>query len=218
MIVSEPEWRNHNHKWQAGFTIIELLVSLVILALILSFLPGTLRIGKRVWEVQDNLEQIAAHSAFHHYVEQRLVEAMPVFNRDRSGRIQIYFDGGPNSVRFVAPALAGPDGGGVYLFALAQNTVLRTGNVVLILRQKIYRHKHSETATTRAVVHTAPGRIAKLTLRYFGKADPNQAPRWQTRWSRHDALPDLVEINVTMVGPKPVSEKRVVELKLRARR
>jgi prepilin-type N-terminal cleavage/methylation domain-containing protein len=45
-----------SHERQAGFTLIELLVSLMIVGLIISFIPGTLRLGQRVWETDRALE------------------------------------------------------------------------------------------------------------------------------------------------------------------
>ena len=94
---------------EAGFTLIEVLVSLVILVVILSFIPGTLRIGQRVWQLDDTYERRAALDNFRRYAEQRLTEAMAIHIRDRTGRVRLEFTGDPGRVIFVAPAAAGPE-------------------------------------------------------------------------------------------------------------
>ncbi len=205
----------------AGFTIIELLVSLTILALILSFLPGTLRMGQRVWETDETFEQRAALSAFQRYVEQRLAEAMPIYWRDGARGLRIEFEGESGRIVFVAPAEAGPAGGGVYRFELRQEDGAGPARP-LILRQTLYRGRanglagrEEETDPSSAVEHRTAGRIAVLTIRYFGSIEGQKNPEWQTRWPLADRLPELVEI--TFAGHDRISEFRrsVVALHLR---
>src|SRR5687767_8069113 len=103
---------------QSGFTLIELLVSLALLAVIMAFIPGTLRIGQRVWEKDEAIERRAALSTFRRYLEQRLAEAIPIHARDGEAGLRIEFTGRPDRVAFIAPAETGPAGGGVYRFSL----------------------------------------------------------------------------------------------------
>ncbi len=187
---------------QAGFTVLEVLVCVMILALILSFLPGTLRVGQRVWETDDAFARRAGLSAFCRHVEQRLTEAMPIYRRTQAGTLRMEFDGAPDRLSFVAPANAGPGGGGVYHFTLSLNDGGGASNA-LALTQTLYRPRDafapantldSRPASSR---HLAPEPVRSLAFRYFGAALPGREPGWHAQWPREDALPDLVEMTVT---------------------
>jgi prepilin-type N-terminal cleavage/methylation domain-containing protein len=204
---------------QAGFTLVELLVSLMILAIILSFIPGTLRIGQRVWETDEIFERRAALSAFRRYVEQRLAEAMPINLRDRVQGVRIVFSGAPDRVAFVAPAAAGPAGGGVYRFELRRGDGTGAGQP-LILSQSLFRFEQASVAAdgsgsaASSMEHRSAALVAGLSLRYFGPPKPQAPPQWQSQWPRSDSLPELVEISLTSSGPRPKIERSVVPLRL----
>lgn len=212
--------RDHEGDGQAGFTIIELLISLTILTLIMAFIPGTLRIGQRVWDVDQSLERREALSAFRRYVEQRLAEAMPIYLRDRTGGLSVEFTGEAGRISFVAPAAAGPGGGGVYRFDLtrAEGAASRRP---LILRQSIYRFPDASRERETVVPpragsseqrsHTA---VANLAFRYFGAPEAGKPPQWQPQWTRRDGLPDLVEISLVAADPASTVERTVIQLRL----
>jgi prepilin-type N-terminal cleavage/methylation domain-containing protein len=202
---------------EAGFTLIEVLVSLVILVVILSFIPGTLRIGQRVWQLDDTYERRAALDNFRRYAEQRLTEAMAIHIRDRTGRVRLEFTGDPARVVFVAPAAAGPGGGGVYRFELS----LAGGDAryrPLALKQTLYRTTPlglapEEAPAPAAMEHLSQASVAGLSFRYFGAPARGSQPQWQTQWPG-DTLPELVEIAITIGGGQV--ERSVVPLRLRA--
>jgi general secretion pathway protein J len=204
---------------EAGFTLIELLVSLVILVLILSFIPGTIRIGQRVWQADESFERRAALDNFRRYAEQRLTEAMAINTRDRAGRVRIEFTGEPGRVLFVAPAAAGPGGGGVYRFELS--LAGEGGYQPLLLRQTLYRttdftaadSADDTAARVPAMLHRSRASVAGLSLRYFGAPERGKPVQWQPQWPSRDSLPELVEIAITIAGG--AEERSVVPLRLR---
>lgn len=201
---------------QSGFTLIELLVSLTLLAVIMAFIPGTLRIGQRVWEKDDAIERRAALSTFRRYLEQRLAEAIPIHVRDREKGLRIEFAGGPDHLAFIAPAEAGPAGGGVYRFSLRRGD--GAGKQPLILMQTLYRSGNVAAAAepenpAPAMEYRTAARLTSLAFRYFGVPAAGEAPRWQEQWPRRDSLPDLVELSLVTGGR---AERMVVALRLKA--
>lgn len=197
---------------QAGFTLVEVLVSLVILALILSLIPAALRIGQRVWETDDAFARRQGLASFRRSIEQRLTEALPIHIRDRALGLRIEFAGEPGRLSFIAPAAAGPAGGGVYRFELT----LGDGGErrPLVLRQSLYRALDPGKQRAVTMEHRSQEGVAGLSLRYFGAPEPNKPAIWQAQWPRRDALPELVELSVTVAGAK--FERSVVPLRLNA--
>ncbi len=194
-----------------------MLVSLMLLALILSVSPGTLRIGQRVWETDEDFERRAALSTFRRHVEQRLAEAMPIHRRDRSG-LRIEFSGEPDRVAFVAPSEAGPAGGGVYHFDLRRAEGAGRARP-LILRQVLYRPAAGggaeAAAQSPALEHESAMRAADLSFRYFGAPHAGEPGRWLGQWPRQDSLPELVEMSISLGGRTPRTERVIVPLRLR---
>lgn len=188
----------------AGFTVAELLISLAILALTLALLPGTLRLGRRVWETDAVLSRQEAVAAFRRAAEERLAGAMPVFVRDPNG-VRIEFQGEPERVAFVASAPSGPAGGGIYRFELAGSGGTMT------LRQTLHR---LDGERAPSVTHAAPATAAGLSFRYFGAATADAAPQWLAQWPRRDALPALIEVTVIQGGGAPV-QRSIVEFRLK---
>lgn len=203
---------------QAGFTLMEILVSLVVMALILSFIPATLRIGQRVWETDDAFERRQGLASFRRYVEQRLAETLPLHGRDAAQALRIEFSGEPGRVAFIAPAAAGPAGGGIYRFELTMEEGIP--GAALILRQALYRpggNGAPDGALVRAVAmeHRSHHGNVSLALRYFGSAADGEPASWHTRWPRDGMLPALVELSLTVAGERPRLERSIVPLRLR---
>lgn len=191
----------------AGFTVIELLVSLMILAMIVSLMPDALRLGRRVWENDEAFERHAAIASFQRAAEQRLAEAMPIFSSGAALARRIDFEGAADRVSFVAPASSGPAGGGAYRFELGL-----TDNRAPALRQSLQRPAGESGVST---VYAAPASVAALAFHYFGAPRPNEPAQWMDQWPRQDALPSLIEMTIVTDGPTHRIYHSVVELRLR---
>ena len=193
----------------AGFTVLELLVALAICAVVVAFIPSTLRLGQRVWESDARFRGQEGLAAFRHAIEDRLEQAMPVFVRDPTAGLRIDFEGAPDHLAFVAPSSLGPAGGGVYRFVLSADE-----GRGLALRQTLYRQASGDKPPLPAMTHVAPAKIRALSLRYFGEAVAGEAASWQAQWPRRDALPDLVEIRFGAGRGEP-DQRVVVALRLK---
>lgn len=180
-------------RLDSGFSIIELIVSLTLLAMILALLPGAFRTGKRGWETAVTLDQRAAENAAVEFLRHRLAEAMPLFDRDDSGRTRLAFSGASQDVSFVAPASSGPFGGGLYRFGVALEPGNVPGQSQLLLRMTPYRPAGLES-TPPATEHVLMSGMGSLQLRYFGALAAGDEPVWSSDWRRQDQLPDLIEL------------------------
>jgi general secretion pathway protein J len=209
----------HPTDSESGFTLLELLVSLVLLALILSFVGGALRFGARAWEAAGALDRRASMGAVRTFLEQRLAEAMPVYEQDETGRVRIAFSGRPQQLSFVSPSARGRAGAGLYRFSLTLQPVGRdtvTGTA-LALDQSLYQPE----VVSQVVAAPEDGQvlledIAGIGLRYYGRKEARSPAAWHSEWTRADALPELVEISLLLRAQDARTWlPLVVELRLR---
>lgn len=200
----------------AGFSLIELIVSLALLAMILALLPGAFRTGKRGWETAAVLEQRAMTDTSVDFLRHRLAQATPLFDRDKSGRARLAFSGGPSEVNFVAIAPSGPNGGGLYRFGVTVQPGATPASSALVLRMTPFRQQGLESAAPASEHVLKPG-IGSLQLRYFGSPTEGGEAVWSDVWQRDDRLPELVELFAVSNtnGARSLGPLRV-ELKLRS--
>ena len=184
--MAEPSPNHCN----AGFTLVELLVSLTILALLLAMVPGTLRLGRRAWETPGQLDQASDELAALAFVQTHIKSAVPIFERDAQGVSRIAFSGGPQSISFIVPLSGGPFGGGLYKIELGG-----------ALRVSLYQGANAAGQSALPAEERTLGSLSgRLQLRYFGSPQYGQPPLWQGIWPRTDRLPDLVEIDASPLG------------------
>jgi general secretion pathway protein J len=180
------------NRGEAGFSLIEMLVAITILALVLAMLPGTFSLAHRTWDATAVLDQRARQDGGRSFLQARLAEAMPVFEPVGAGAVQLVFAGSTERLTFVAPSANGPQGGGLYRFTL------ETRLQALVVTVAPFVAKRARDADTLpSGEHILYDGLTSATFRYFGRKDLRAAaPSWQTEWSRRDALPDAVELTV----------------------
>jgi type II secretion system protein J len=179
---------------QRGFTVLELLVSISILALLMVFLFGAVRVGTRsqraVSDVVDRTEQI---TAVHRLLRAQLAVALPIgaeTSRDRA----ISFEGRRDSVDFVAPPTEA-----LTTMALQRLSIGidedRTRRRDLVARWQPYVGGDRRVIGEPRVSVLLDG-IASAEFAYYGRATAIEQPAWQDSWYRADALPELVRLSL----------------------
>lgn len=197
-----------------GFTLVEVIVALAILALLLAMMPGAFGIGRRAWETTGRIEHAELKSAARQYIEQRLAEAMPVLVADGNGQRRPGFRGASQDLSFVAPSATGPAGGGLYHHVLTVEAV--AGRPALVLRL-------APITSPRAAVRDEQSRVLiddvdGLRFRYFGQPAEDSERRWYDDWPQSERLPELVDLSPRPPDGKTVStpfQPLVVALRLR---
>jgi prepilin-type N-terminal cleavage/methylation domain-containing protein len=207
--------RPPGHQWrssrESGFTLIEVLVSLVILGLILAYLPSSVRFVRGTWEATQRLDRQAGQEGGKDFILARLSEALPLYDTS-GGRVpRLLFSGGPQALSFVAPSQNGPAGSGLYRFELTQRPS-GAGVALLALLRPYGALPDDPPAEEHVLVEDA----ASISFRYLGRMERLGAARWSESWTRPDSLPDAVELTVTSNGRgAPPVRTLLVELRLR---
>lgn len=179
----------------AGFTLLELLVALSLLALIMASVPGLVRLVGRSVQVAGEVTRSHADRPALDTIADILAEARPVLVLSDDGKRRVKFRGTPTSVQFIAPGRIGDSGGLVsYNLEFLPN---RRGRSQLMLSRTLFG---VETATDQAA--TADVRVPlpaayRIAFRYFGPSGDDATSSWSDTWDIGDVLPELVEITVT---------------------
>jgi len=179
--------RRGRHRPEAGFTLIEVLVSLVLLALLLALLAGGLRYARSTWDAAARLDQLAGADMAETFLRARLAEAMPLYEQRKAGTVRALFRGDGDSMSFVGPAPNGPAGAGLYRYTLeaAGGAVPRsgTGRRALVVELVPHLPVLNDSALERPA-DSPPDRyelmrnIRSVSFRYFGRGDLRADPEW----------------------------------------
>jgi general secretion pathway protein J len=192
-----PRSSDCGRRGEAGFSLIEMLVAITILALVLAMLPGTFSLAHRTWDATAVLDQRARQDGGRSFLQARLAEAMPVFEPVGSGAVQLVFTGSAETLTFVAPSANGPQGAGLYRFSLEAKPQ-GSANALVVTVAPFVLKRGRDDAATPTEEHVLYDALTSASFRYFGRKDLRTAtPSWQTAWTRRDALPDAVELTLT---------------------
>jgi general secretion pathway protein J len=172
---------------EAGLTLIELLVSLMLLVLITGFLAAGLGVGRRAFNADRDAAVEASNSAALDSLANLIATALPT----RAGRgKQIAFEGGGETLAFVALSAGhalpgGPLGVRIYRDGAEVGVVVKLGTRAAAARE----------VRTKALIG-----VTSLEFTYFGSLEPGKPPAWHLEWPAADHLPDLVAMKVGFGG------------------
>jgi len=181
----------------AGFTLLELLVALTLLALVIAAVPGLVRMAGRSIQIAGELTRSHADVAALDAIADKLSEARPLTIQQDDGSRRIQFWGTEDSVRFVAPGVVGDSGGLLtYELGLTQN---RAGQPVLALTRVPFTPDESDGQPSGGDVRMPMPATRRLAFRYYGPQGDDATPTWSDRWEQTTSLPQLVEIRTLSV-------------------
>jgi general secretion pathway protein J len=184
-----------------GFTLLELMIALVLMAGIASILYGSLALAARSWDGGEaKVGQVSDMRSTLSYLRTQLSEQYPQ-RMWKTPEITLLFAGERDELRYAAVLPERVAGGGVYYFRLA---VVRNGDKSQLVQERMI----PDTSALQAPEFQDPDRsvladdIAELRIEYYGR-DANAAeldtPTWRDRWEDRQRLPLLVRLDVKPV-------------------
>lgn len=183
---------------EAGFTLVELLVAMALLALLATLLLGGLRASRiAVTGSESATERLLATARGIALMRRELQEAdpLPLGNVTEP---RIAFAGDASSVVFIAPPGAYLATGGEEITWLA----IENGRIVL-------RYRPLDRASDRWPPLLDPrgmtsvvllDGVARAELAYFGRMDATTPMQWQTAWRDAPSLPTLIRLSIASGG------------------
>lgn len=190
----------------AGFTLIELVVALALMALISAMMFGSLSMAARAWDGGEaKAADVSSMRQAQEFLREQIEAELPLRVK-KGAELPLMFDGESDEVRYAAALPPRVQDGGAYFFRLA---VMKNGDKSqLVLERTI-----PDPAATQNPEFGADAEhsvladdIAELHVSYFGR-DPNAAdadnPSWRDRWDDKQRLPLLMRIEVKPVKGAP---------------
>ena len=180
-----------------GFTLIEVLLALVLLAAGLALAFATLRSSTAVVTRGEDMAQASERMrAVHGYLRARLASAQPiVFATDRGTLRQARFIGSPQRMRFVADLPDYLGHGGPYLHDVAADEGGRLQVAFTIARPDVSLEDVDLAARGQRAEPLADG-LRSVRFRYRGLDEDNRLGPWQDRWETSEMLPLQVKVEV----------------------
>jgi len=184
---------------QPGFTLLELVIALSLLALMSGVLFGALGFAGRSWEAGEAKAEATSGMRLTHQFLRTQLEGQHPLRMHRMPEFPLVFAGRFDELRFAAPLPARITGGGIWYYRLA---IAREGDRGrLVLQRRVpeldgFALPEFDGAERSILADD----IAELRIGYLGR-DPGAAatvaPTWRERWDDRNRLPLLVRIDVT---------------------
>lgn len=213
--------RISGNSTKAGFTLLEMIISLALMGIMMLLLFGALRFAGKAWDASETrLNRDTSISMVWQYLSDRFRQARALSSHVESeGDNVFFFNGNAQSVEFVSPMPAHLGSGGLYIIRLQKGR--KDGEKQLVLRRWLY---HPEVLSGDAglpdwrplsgpSVYTGGkeqpelrawysesvlvDEIKNIKFEYYGVANRgDDFADWNDGWEEHHYLPILVRMQI----------------------
>ena len=178
---------------QKGFTLLELLVALSVLAFLMVALGQGVRIGAGLWRAQTRRIAATAELDAASRTLRTILTTIPIQPAALAYPTSLGFDGRPAMVSLVAELPSG-----LVVKQLVDMTInLQSNSVKMSWRP--HRHELTTAPAPAAMTTELIRRAAALEFAYWGRAAPDTRATWLDRWDG-PALPALIRIRIGFSG------------------
>ncbi|MCB8881479.1 prepilin-type N-terminal cleavage/methylation domain-containing protein [Acidisoma cellulosilytica] len=178
----------------AGFTLVEVMVGLALLAMLMTVILSAIRIGTGIWtRAEFQADDLDAMTAVQNLLRRTIESAQPAFASSKPADQSILFAGGPATLRLVAPMPGSNNLGSWTLLTL--HLVQDGKDKALTLSWDEAGRSHQDWLLDQ---------VTELDLSYFGAALASTAPQWSKQWARADRLPALIRLHIVRSPAWPV--------------
>jgi general secretion pathway protein J len=191
-----------------GLTLIELLLSLAILAVLTGFIAGGLSIGRRAFDADRVAEISGETDAAIQVVASLIGSALPARNSTNNPNSEIVFDGRQRTLSFVGLSEGRSLQGGPHAINLQQS-----GGEFVVEVAGSAPGTASETSGQSLARVVALSGVREIRFSYFGSQKPAGPRGWQTEWLRAERLPDLVSIRIDFEDARRNEPARIIALR-----
>lgn len=188
---------------QAGFTLLELLISITLLGLMLVLLFGGLRLGVRSWDaVQQQVDNLNTVRSVESFLRREMARAYPYRWKSLATQ-RVAFLGARNKISFVAQLPSRIGDGGLYAVSLELE---QSGKGKRLVWRQVPLNTQAQDfsalvqAPEMVLAEAELGAVDDIWLSYFGQDSDGATPRWVDSWEASARLPMLIRIQVKFVN------------------
>lgn len=179
----------------AGFTLLEVLIAISLVALIMLVLFSSLRTGAKTWEAGERqAEEITDMRVVLDFLRRQLRQAQ-VVHHSKDGEIRVVFAGEERSIRFVTPIMPHLQQGGLRMIEISAEEPSTSGKASsLKVRLAPYRPDQAQEMPEDAAERELLSDVTELEYRFFGVLEDEDEPAWHAEWKDAPAMPEMVSV------------------------
>lgn len=187
---------------QRGFSLIELLISLTLLAMIMTLLVAGLRMASVSWERSyQRLERAQEQRLVEQFIIRELSQAHPLRIRE-DGKVRLAFEGEPKAVRFAGVLPPHRGVGGTHVIWLTAERGDNGEQLVLSYRLARPNSLTNDSHDTQERTMLLDG-LANVEFEYYGSAEDEQGASWQRHWQQRQRLPQMIRLRFSRAPRGP---------------
>ena len=182
---------------ESGFTLIEMLIGVTLLAMLATLIATGTRLSGRAWNsAERQTTEIHDMDAVQGLLRRTILRARPSFAAADPTDMTIAFGGEPDSLTLVAAQPGTQDSGP---WARERFYVARSGatRALFISWQADAPAADGQSAPRELMLLD---HVAALRFAYFGPPSPGEASVWLDQWTNRDRLPELVRVAIERDG------------------
>ncbi len=197
--MTRPHFAKAGSRCDSGFTLIEMLVALSLLALISSVLAASIGTARMALAFVERSAAVAPVQGTQAFFRSALAQARPI-QRDGTSGSDLSFLGAPSAMTFNTSYSPRAQFEGLYRIEIGfePSTDQRAGGE-LILTQTMVRPLAGEDQVPPPVARRRSRlleNVRSVEFNYFGALDDDGILRWRPTWVHLDKLPRLVAVDV----------------------
>ena len=182
----------------AGFTLIEVLVGVTLLAMLVILIATGTRAGGRAWNsAEHQVAEIDEMNAVQGLLRRTIARAKPSFAAADPADMTIAFRGEPDALSVVAAQPGTQDDGP---WTLERFFVARSGKTRALLMSWQQAGPAATSGPMPVGETMVLDQVAAVHFAYFGPPHPGEPSAWLNRWTDRDRLPQLVRIAIERDG------------------
>jgi len=179
---------------RAGFTLLEMLLTITLLSMIIGSIVGGLHLGRRAWETGRSYESVGEIEEASRAIADQLARAFSILLIKNGGSQVVAFEGQPEGCRFLALSEGEAQWGGLILTEIAPAD---SPADEIAIWTRVYRPAEGLSAPRESMRKTSALRdAAYFRLSYFGEIQNGRPPVWSDRWIDRALLPQLVAVHI----------------------